>query len=105
MPKYEYAALAWIYETNYNEIRQVPAHSRPEQTWTSKYTLWLPYSAKAEELSGDIPVVTLLNDLGKDGWELVASAILDSAIIAPGWYGWPELGVPVRRSWTFMRET
>ena len=109
MAIYQYLVLVSIYSTNFAEIRQkplAPAGGPAKQTWTSTYYLWRPDSTKAEERSGHVEFVTLLNELGREGWRLVESAIPDSVVVADGagWYGWPEAGIPIRQRWTFMRE-
>jgi hypothetical protein len=46
---------------------------------------------------------TLLNDLGREGWKLVASDIANSAIFT-GVQGYQEAAAPIRQRWTLIRE-
>jgi hypothetical protein len=45
----------------------------------------------------------VLNELGGEGWELVAHAILESVVGPSQYSGWPEVGYPVVLQWTLKR--
>lgn len=46
--------------------------------------------------------LALFNELGADGWKLVATEAVDS-VISEKW-GWSEAATAVLQRWTFMRE-
>ena len=71
-------------------------------TGTKVYELWRPNVTDAEKRQGDLPLATLFNELGQDGWKLTDSTVLDLSIITRS-QGWPEYGLPVRQRWTFAR--
>lgn len=104
MAVYQYAVLVSTYETNWAKIKDQPTSSRPDQTWTTKWYLWWPDAAEPEVRTGDGHLLTLLNELGRDGWKLVESNIPDSVVVSGDHYGWTEAGVPVRQRWTFLKE-
>jgi hypothetical protein len=105
VPVYEYLVLIRIYKTSWErEVIDGPfGKTRQKQTWTTTYEVWRPDATEAQERSGDLPLTVLLNELGREGWRLVASEIPDSVVVS-GRYGWPEAGIPIRQRWTFMRE-
>jgi hypothetical protein len=111
MPIYEYLVVLYIFKTNWAGIRNERessrgqlGSSRPQQTWAKTFYIWRPNATEAEERPADGGPLTLLNDLGRDGWKLVASNILDSTVVSGDHYGWTEADVAVRERWTFMRE-
>jgi hypothetical protein len=48
-------------------------------------------------------VLALLNELGRDGWQLTISTVLDTALVGTN-YGWTDSAVPVRVRYILMRE-
>ena len=103
--RYEYLVVFILYQTNYASIRDIPFDRRPKQTWTYTWYLWWPNATKAEERPGDIlPMSTLFNELGQDGWKLIASDITDSVVVTGDYHGWTEAGVPVLQRFIFIRE-
>jgi hypothetical protein len=103
VPTYEYLILAHTHETNWAEIRNKTP--RLTQTFTQTYYIRRPNATEPEKLPGDTPIGVIFNDLGREGWRLVTSEILDSTVITGGnYYGWDEVGFPVRQRWTFIRE-
>jgi hypothetical protein len=54
-----------------------------------------------EDLPPDRPLGTVLNDLGADGWELVAETSHSGRI--GGYHGYIEASVPIHITWTFKR--
>jgi hypothetical protein len=109
VPIYEYLVIVYVYETNWAKARKRPVGDRPEQTWSSSYYIYRPNAKEAERRSADqaVPLAALFNEFGRDGWKLVTTDIPDSTISATpetDYYGWIEVGVPVRQRWTFIRE-
>jgi hypothetical protein len=100
---YEYMSVISFLETNLGEVRFSPPDKAPRVWYVYKWELWWPNSTKAEHRSTQTNLPTLFTELGRDGWKLVASNILDSAIHSTD-YGWPEAGTPLRERWIFMRE-
>ena len=94
--------LTYEYLVVYHLTSTKGAH-RPDQTWTTAYQLWRPGATEAEERPGELPLTAILNDLGREGWGLASSEVLDSVVAGPN-HGWPESGMPVRQRWTFIRE-
>ena len=103
MQKYEYLVVIRTYRTKWPEFGDPPIQIRSNPTYEATYYYWWPNAAKAEERRQDIALNTLFNELGQDGWKLVASDILESTIIE-GRFGWDEVSMPVRQRWTFVRE-
>ena len=100
---YEYMAVVRSIETNWGEIASFPPSERPEVEYEISWELWWPNATEAEWRSDDTTMTALFTELGRDGWKLVTSNVLDSTI-APTGYGWPEAGIPVRERWIFLRE-
>src|SRR5256885_2244026 len=46
--------------------------------------------------------IDMLNELGSDGWELVAKSVLDTVIVTTQ-QGFQNVGTPIRMEWTFKR--
>jgi hypothetical protein len=69
---YEYAVLIYTHETNWNDIKDTPVTTRPEQTWTHRYELWLPGVAEAKVYADEPNYVDILNDMGRQGWRMAS---------------------------------
>jgi hypothetical protein len=106
MPIYEYLTVMGINSSNLATIRNLPVSDRPPMKFTTTYYVWRPGATEAEERREDLGLLVVFNEVGQDGWKLVASDIVDSRVTAGGnYYGWTsEIGVPVRQRWVFMRE-
>jgi hypothetical protein len=98
--RWQYLSLVLIYSTDYNP----PA----PQTWTNTYTIFRPDSPEPDGITGEVTGwtdwMTLLNELGAEGWELSAGAIMDTTVV-PTLHGWAPVAIPVRQSYTFKRPT
>jgi hypothetical protein len=79
-------------------------HSRDMMTGkrTRKYQIWRPGATEVDEQPATIQQITLFNELGKDGWKMIASEFLRSTSIMAE--GMDEVVHPIRIRWTFMKE-
>lgn len=87
------------YTTTTNLASKAPGQP---QTWKSEYGIYRPHDSEGERRPGDIVWSELLNELGNQGWELVAERI-DSAVIVGESLGWYNPSLPISISWTFKR--
>jgi hypothetical protein len=109
VPIYEYLVIIYVFETNWAKVRNQPVGDRPEQTWSYSYYIWRPNAKEAERRPMDqiVSLAALFSEFGRDGWKLVTTDIPDSTISSgteTDYWGWVEVGVPVRQRWTFIRE-
>jgi hypothetical protein len=70
MPIYEYLQVVTATTTNWSEIAHLPVSERPAQSWTSKQWIWRPGAKEFEERS-EQNYMTVLNDLGREGWKII----------------------------------
>jgi hypothetical protein len=103
MPIYEYLVVLLTTARNVGSVNVGHVGPDGNQTWAMTYEFWWPNAWEADKRLTDRPVSVTLNDLGQDGWKLVDSALLDTAIFNEV-HGLPEVSIPVRQRWTFMRE-
>lgn len=92
MTRWEYLRIVWESSTGAHE---------GEQTWASRYYV-LRGSGSREALTEPLDWTDYLNELGLDGWELVAERMHNSAIFGTE-LGWYNVAGPVRMVFTFKR--
>ena len=100
---------AWEYLFLVAELSaELVGDQRTGQSWEHKTTFafWRdgPEPAETREFQGasELPVVpNVLNELGRDGWELVHAQVRIAGVGPHG--AWPQAGVPVIRDWVFKR--
>ena len=84
MPRWEYAIL---------ECETLFAY---QYTWTIRYP-----GSEPERLKGVPTLGGILNNLGRDGWELVSEVVHERAVVPSK--GWPHAGIPIATQYTFKR--
>ena len=104
--RWEYLIIVWAYEA----ISLSTSRDNPKWRYKKDFYIWHPGATEADhrpvsdsedkEVSGPNSL-DLLNELGKEGWELVGEMISESAIAKR--LGWPDAGYPIRREWTLKR--
>jgi hypothetical protein len=104
VPRYEYLIILYTWETNWGEIRSLPAETRPAQTWAETLWVWRPGATEAEKRTGDDDLLRVLNELGRDGWALTTSTVLDTTAPPGARYGWFDFAIPIRARHILMRE-
>lgn len=65
--------------------------------------VWHPGATEAEKRSGG-GLLAVLNELGRDGWQLTTSTALDSTIAAGTRHGWDDCAFRIRQRYIMMRE-
>jgi hypothetical protein len=80
MPIYEYLLVVCAATTNWSDIAHLPASERPAQTWTPKQWIWRPGAKEAEERS-EPNYMTILNELGREGYQIVGFTHPNSRIV------------------------
>lgn len=84
--------------------RQTTGWGSGGQRWTTTYSIHRPGVDEAEKRNGDdVQSFTLINELGEEGWELVAETVWDTAAVVDTG-GWSNVGIPVELVWTFKRQ-
>jgi hypothetical protein len=107
---YEYLIVTAVHDVTYRTEstdyggQRTQYLMRDEEKTT--YYIYRPNATEPEARPGDTLLGTVFNDLGREGWRLVTSDVLDSVVDSGSYhhYGWHEVGVPVRQRWTFIRE-
>jgi hypothetical protein len=110
MPGYEYLSVVSADVTNWADIADLPESTRPEQTWSTKQWIWRPGATKAEERSEELGALSVLNELGQDGWKVVDVTHPRSRVVnytgkennVYGIYG--EIGIAMDARYLLMRE-
>lgn len=90
MESYEYMTVTYI-------------HSKDTVTGKRNrlYHLWRPDSTQVEERPAAVQPVIIFNELGKDGWKMIAAEFLRTTTIMAE--GMDDVTHPIRIRWTFMR--
>lgn len=94
--RWEYLQVIWSSTTNF-----VTKKLDEFATVKEVYQILRP-GKEPEDLGSDLNWLSLLNELGADGWELVAER-MQSSVVASQMYGWPDVGTPILMVWTFKR--
>lgn len=108
MIRWEYAVLEWSYETHGTVVeREVGVGSRVSTAssrdvsyrhlWRIRYPGGEPQPVVGE----DVSLGGVLNELGREGWELVSEVVMDRS--AAPVRGWPRADVPVSVRYTLKR--
>lgn len=92
---WEYLALVWEWSFIWDEANVTG-------TSQAKWYLWRPRVAEPEVFDAETTGwLSLANDLGAEGWELVSDDVLCNIVGQA--QGWPKASRPVRRRLTFKR--
>lgn len=92
MTRWEYLRVRWEYQT-WGQASDKP-------TWVEK--LWIRRPNEQEEELPDADFFVLFNELGLDGWELIAERV-NSATVLGSKSGWTSASEPIDLRWTFKR--
>ena len=107
MVHYEYLILIRTYSTNWSEIqvmKQQGSNPIPKQKDTNTWYIWWPGKENADIRSGEKDnLLTISNELGKDGWKLIDKSIVMSTILGEC-YGWEEVSMPIETQFIFIKE-
>ncbi len=86
-------------------IVQYLVTSREERgkiVWTQQYNIGRPSGEPQTRSAARVSLSSLLNELGREGWELVAETVLETkALDTPGQRGLSH--VPVEMHWVLKR--
>jgi hypothetical protein len=90
--------------TTYEYLTVTYVHSRDMVTGkrNRSYQIWRPGATEPEERPATEQQITIFNQLGKEGWKMIASEFLRSTTIMAE--GMDEVVHPIRIRWTFMKE-
>ena len=82
-------------------------HSVDPVEFPNVYTLWYPGAAEPEQRDGlTTRPVAILNDLGREGWELVSDAVTESIAFQGRRRGWSSpTSSTIGRRYVFKRPT
>jgi hypothetical protein len=99
---WEYMSVVWRYSTakraeKKRTWRQELTITRPDQDGEIRLVWTSPSTDEAKT-----SVLDVLNELGAEGWELVAETVLDSEIFAR-LHGWESVGSPVLMKYLLKR--
>ncbi len=72
------------------------------QTFSRKFHIYRAGHADQTFDLSDKDFDTLIDELGSDGWELVAETVRETTVVESH-YGWDSVGTPIRVSWIFKR--
>jgi hypothetical protein len=103
--RWEYMSVVWTYEA-----KPLPSPAEDGQ-WAFKEDFWIwhpgaetaehrPYRDTEKDIAGT-GLIAILNELGAEGWELVAETVREST--AGKRRGWPEAAHPILRQWLLKR--
>ena len=90
MDEYEYLAVTYIHSKDNVSGKR-----------TRRYIIWGPGATEGEERPAAVQPVMLFNELGKEGWKMVAAEFLRTTTIMAE--GMDDVTHPIRIRWTFMR--
>jgi hypothetical protein len=96
------------------KVPQRPPFDEEEEYWayTNIICIWLPGAEEADERLAwsseesdqtRTNVLTVLNELGAEGWELV-SRVIQSNAMGKSNLGWTTAGWPIETVWSMKRE-
>jgi hypothetical protein len=90
MDEYEYMTVTYI-------------HSKDTVTGkrSRHYHIWRPDAREVEERVATVQPALIFNELGREGWKLVAAEFLRTTTIMAE--GMDDVTHPIRIRWTFMR--
>ncbi|HEX3733776.1 MAG TPA: hypothetical protein VHU86_01355 [Solirubrobacterales bacterium] len=104
--RWEYMSVVWTYEA-----KPLPGSAENRQ-WAFKEDFWIwhpgaetaehrPYKDTQEKNVSGTPLLTILNEFGAQGWEVITETLRESA--AGKRRGWPEAAYPIVRQWLLKR--
>jgi hypothetical protein len=97
-PRWEYLTVMRIYSTE-----RAPQNFVDTQLWAETFLIWRPGSRRpVTRTAADTNVHDLFNELGSQGWELIATGVLDSTVVSHS-DGWENVTTPVRCRYVFKR--
>jgi hypothetical protein len=114
--RWEYLTLVWTKRVE-KKTKIEPGmrlRERPQEveywSYTETYYIWRPDEKKDEERPGmstevansRSDTVGILNELGREGWEIIDRTVYRSTIGKA--LGWPKAGSPIEISWLMRRD-
>ena len=89
----------------YLRLHYIVTLERPQalsRTWKIEYHIRRAGLPEETRPGDDVVFVDLLDELGRDGWELIAEHVIETGIFTPV-RGVDNVGQPVSMVWTFKR--